>query len=271
MNDRTVRAISVATAVVRGRGVAVDPVVLADSNHVLVRFGEIVAKVEPEPPVREGAASLARDVAVASWLAQRGAPVLEPADNPGPHRVANAALTLWRYCPHEAGAEPSREAAGLALRQMHAALAGYEGPLPRFTEQIDDAAQLLGGPAPLALSGEDRTFLLELHERERRGLDVLSRHEVLHGEFHAGQLLVTPRGLRWHDFECASRGPIEWDVAGLEDARTYGAVDDALLASLRALKQVCVVAWCAVAPDRHADLREALDYHLGDLRLRALQ
>ncbi|WP_394846880.1 phosphotransferase family protein [Pendulispora brunnea] len=60
--------------------------------------------------------------------------------------------------------------------------------------------------------------------------------QVLHGEFHTGHLLVTPRGLRLHDFECACRGPVEWDIAGLENPASYGALDETLFARLRTMK-----------------------------------
>jgi len=265
MNDRTVRAVSAAHTLARRFGITCEPIVLAESNHVVVRIGDWVAKAEVESSARTRA-SLAREVHVALWLARRGAPVVEPVRDAGPHVVDGVTLTLWHYYPSQIVPEASPELLGRALREMHAALHGYAEPVPSFTDHLDDAARLLASPAPLALSDDERTFTLDLFDRLRPGLETLCDARVIHGEFHDGQLLITENGVRWLDFECICRGPIEWDVTGLGDPEHYGAVDEALLARLRIVRSVCTVAWCAVAPHRSSVLRDALDYHLGVLR-----
>jgi Ser/Thr protein kinase RdoA (MazF antagonist) len=51
--------------------------------------------------------------------------------------------------------------------------------------------------------------------------------QALHGDASLSNLLRTPTGLLWNDFEDVLRGPVHWDVAGyvmaLEDRGTDAA------------------------------------------------
>ena len=54
-------------------------------------------------------------------------------------------------------------------------------------------------------------------DRYRAAVDAIDYTErTLHGEPHRGNLLSTPHGLRWIDLEGGCRGPLEWDMAFLD-------------------------------------------------------
>ena len=66
------------------------------------------------------------------------------------------------------------------------------------------------------------------------------------------------------DFETACRGPLEWDLAALDDAavQLFAEVDLELVALLRRMRSVCVAAKCWVEPSRAPEVREAARVHL---------
>jgi Ser/Thr protein kinase RdoA (MazF antagonist) len=48
--------------------------------------------------------------------------------------------------------------------------------------------------------------------------------QALHGDVSLRNLLCTPRGFVWNDFEDTFRGPVHWDVASfLSSLRRHGA------------------------------------------------
>ncbi len=69
--------------------------------------------------------------------------------------------------------------------------------------------------------------------------------QLLHGEPHAGNLLGTPQGPLFIDFETCCRGPVEFDVAHASDevCEHYPSLDQALLQQCRRLILAMVAAW----------------------------
>ena len=92
-------------------------------------------------------------------------------------------------------------AAGEGLREIHEALADYEGELPSL--HTEDLARIIDGLEPSA----DVELLRELGLRQPAG-----RTQALHGDAHLANCLPGPL---WHDFETACRGPREFDLAAL--------------------------------------------------------
>jgi hypothetical protein len=89
---------------------------------------------------------------------------------------------------------------------------------------------------------------------------------VLHGGPNPHNVLLTPAGLRWIDFEACCRGPIEADLAYLGPAATRRVgVDRELLALAGQMLRISVAAVCWRDPDRHPRLREAAEFHLAEL------
>src|SRR5262249_41162540 len=86
----------------------------------------------------------------------------------------------------------------------------------------------------------------------------------LHGSPHAGNWLRTAEGLLLLNFETACRGPLEWDLAALDDAAVhlFADVDLDLVVLLRRMRSGCVAAKCWVEPTRAPEVREAACIHL---------
>jgi hypothetical protein len=97
---------------------------------------------------------------------------------------------------------------------------------------------------------------------------LATANQPLHGSPHAGNWLATAEGPLLLDFETACRGPIEWDLAALDDEAVdlFPGVDDELIALLRRMRSVCVAAKCWVEPNRAPEVSEAAHIHLKLLR-----
>lgn len=197
-----------------------DPVVLHDGSNVLVhlRPSPVVARVASRTAlIRPGVeAWLSRDIAVARHVAARGVAATVPVAEP--RHVDGAVVALWRYEPHDQAFVPSPAAVAAALAELHGALADYDGPLPA-AGPVDDLVHTLD--VLERTSSLDRSVLARL----RGALDPLTDSVAamparpLHGDAHPGNLLATPRGLVWNDFEDAWRGPLAWDLACLANTR----------------------------------------------------
>jgi hypothetical protein len=262
VRDRAVRA---AVAVARAHGVQVtEPAVVRDLSNVLVELAPapLLARVATSTAAArpDGAREwLARDVAVAAFLAREGAPVVPPASElpPGPHVHDGLAVTFWRLVRPAAPASPHEAGAELAV--LHPLLARFSGPLPPLSAVLDEAETLIewvGLPAPL----------VDALTRARGEIDAAGLPgQPLHGDAHAGNLLRTADGLLWTDFEDTCAGPVEWDLACLVTAGGSG--DDALsgygyrggaaaLAPFVEARLLQVAAWTAFMAEEHPHLRE---------------
>jgi hypothetical protein len=245
-------------AVARGFGVrCAEPVVLHDGSNVLVhlRPAPVVARVASLTAlVRPGVeAWLRRDIEMSAYLAGCGVGVVPPCADPpaGPHHRDGLVVAFFAHVPHDAGFAPEPVAVGRLLGELHAALRAYPGALP--------------GDGPVA----DLRRAFDLLEREgvlplarldglRAELGVLAAAieglpgQALHGDAHPGNLLATPNGLVWNDFEDTWRGPVAWDLACLLCSTRVGARaavaaypelpdagEIALFVRLRRLQSVC--------------------------------
>ncbi|HEV8251301.1 MAG TPA: phosphotransferase [Gaiellaceae bacterium] len=257
--------VAAALAVARAGGLDPrEPVVLRDAWHVLVHLRPfpVVARVSTTIPFPEGPHpdDLVRELEVAAHAARAGAAVIPPADevDPGPHRYGERIVTFWRYIEENGDLDPG--AAGTTLRAIHEALADYAGPLPPAGHPADlDAMLARLEPSP---------YVDVLREVAARA----PRHEgqALHGDAHLWNCLPTASGPLWHDFECACRGPREYDLAalvlrdrsqgGYPPARAalaaYGDHDRDLLEALVPVYAAWVYASMLIALPRRPDLAD---------------
>jgi thiamine kinase-like enzyme len=254
--------------------------VLSDRSNVLVALAPtpVVARVATSTAdARAGGARdwLARDVAVATWLARRGAAVVPPASElpPGPHVEDGLAITFWRHEEHDRSAPASPREAEEALRALHEALEGYPGDLPPFTALLDECEGLLdrlasaaaaeGGPAAVAKGGPAAAGPASLAALEaasaalarvRSAIDSAGLPaRPLHGDASRGNLLRTPAGLLWTDFEDCCAGPVEWDLACL--ASSGGTDASTALGPFLEARRLQGALWTALLAERHPDLR----------------
>jgi aminoglycoside phosphotransferase (APT) family kinase protein len=170
---------------------------------------------------------------------------------------------------HDAGREAAPADAGRSLRELHDYLARYGGELPSFKASLDLARSALADDhAMRALRLPDRSMLRKAFDRLHRRIE---RHRFLerplHGEAHAGNLLVTPAGPRWIDFESACMGPLEWDLAFLPEGAVaaFPEVDRELLDLLRTMNSARVATWCYVRW-RFPEMRRHGEFHLEQVR-----
>lgn len=271
-------ACEAALSVGAGLAIAADAaVVIEDWNNTIVRLGEtgVVAKVGTSHFRDAGLESLERELAVAAYLAEYGAPVVRPTTDvsAGPHRWRGLTVTLWDYIEPVPGAELRLNELAAALRLVHRALDGFPDRLPLFTVELDDTARLLDPDRSPLLELADRSFLLGVVGELRVALgESGSKHRPLHGSPHAANWLVGADGPLLLDFETACLGPVEWDLSALADdvVAFVPDVDRELLVVLRRMRSVCVAAKCWAAPDRAPELREAAHVHLKLLRGEAI-
>jgi hypothetical protein len=207
-------AVSLATS----HGVAcTDPVVLKRGSNLLVhlRPAPVVARVAARTAlVRPSVAGhFARDLSISAFLAARGVPVVTPSDAlpAGPHTFDGFIVSFSTYVPHEPNARLPREDVLKLLPDLHAELRHYEGPLP-VRGPLDDVDNVLAHLDGLGVPDLAR-FHTWRDSLAARWTEHYRDVQPLHGDAHPGNLLLTPSGPVWNDFEDAWMGPVAWDVA----------------------------------------------------------
>jgi Ser/Thr protein kinase RdoA (MazF antagonist) len=199
------------------------PVLLKDASNVVVHLppSRVVARIATSTGLVRPDASqwFAREIAVAKFLDEQGAPVVPPSKevDPGPHVFDGYTISFWQYVENNRDATVTVRSAAPVLRELHAALMGYQGELPYLGPVIDEIPRWLRYlQMNSSLSSSDMVMLREAQWRIAEGLRKSSaRPQALHGDADVKNLLKTPNGLLWTDFEDTCRGPIAWDLACL--------------------------------------------------------
>ena len=204
----------------------------------------MLVRLDPSPVVARIPRTLSRlrerdwfalEFRAVSWLARAGAPVAPPSFevDPGPHERDRFLVSLWDLMDHDENRFDAGEA-GRALRELHTALGSYPEALPAF-HRLGEIARLLDLLAPSSLvSQEELVGMREVHAL--LAAEALPALRPIHGDAHLGNVLWTPEGPRWTDFENLCAGPVEYDLACIswrgrpQDAaalEAYGADDTA--------------------------------------------
>ncbi|MGI8771835.1 MAG: phosphotransferase family protein [Acidobacteriaceae bacterium] len=225
MDALSVGAIAAARQVAEAHGITVREVeVVSDGANLLLHLqpAPLLARVATTTALvrRPVSAWLARDLNIAGFLHAQGVPVVPPSDllPPGPHVNDGFTMSFWQYVDHDPNyTVTTQEAAGL-LRELHRVLREYppsraaELPLLGIFDEITRWMKFLEGRR--ALLGIDLIALREAHwllaEKLRYGGENV---QPIHGDAHKRNLLKTPTGLLWTDFEDACIGPAAWDIA----------------------------------------------------------
>src|SRR5689334_9073595 len=119
---------------------------------VILRVATFTGRVRGDPmPYLE------REVALVSWLAERGAPVMPPADvmPPGPFRVDGWGIAAFGFVRHAPGAVPTPDATLAALDELRAVIREYPGPLPAYGPAAGDLDRALGFPLEAGILTRD--------------------------------------------------------------------------------------------------------------------
>lgn len=263
------RATAAASSIAEGLGLQVSKaVVIQNSNTLALRLLPCDAFARTALVGQEVAAL---EVRVAKSLAAVKAPIasLDPRVEPRVYERDGFAVTFWsHYAPATDPGSPGEYAD--ALYRLHAAMRGIEIEAPHFTERIAAAERLLTHPLETpALADNDRHLLLDtLHAAREAIHGHVNADQLLHGEPHPGNLLGTPEGPLFIDFETCCRGPIEFDVAHVPDEVSvhYPGVDQALLQQCRGLVLAMVATWRWDVRDEFPNGRRHADQILGLLR-----
>lgn len=198
-----------------------DPVLLGDQFSVVLhlRPAPVVVRVPTwTTDLREPVSRISSDLAVGTWLHEHGVPVAPPSAEvpPGPHVQDGHHLSFWTWVAPDPGADPvTPTAQARMLRDLHAGLAAFPGPLPGLEPVADDiTAGLAALPRhPGVLPPDEEARLRDaadelLPEARRPSLPVTP----LHGDVNPGNLVTTADGPVWIDFEEACLGPVGWDL-----------------------------------------------------------
>lgn len=270
-------AAQAAVALARDHGLrCADPVVLADGSNLILwlRPAPVVARVATTTTLLrpDVAAYFGRDLAVAGYLRELGAPVVSPADElpPGPHQRDGRTVSFWRHVEFDSDrAAPTPGLVGRMLTELHAALRHYPGELPLLGTPVVDIERFLADTSRFPqVRPDDAAGMRGAFARVMAALSVeRALAQPLHGDAHPGNLLAMDGGWCWTDFEDACAGPVAWDLAclaatrrmdGAAAARHYGAsINAAELAPYRELRALHGTVWAVVSAERFPARREA--------------
>lgn len=257
----------------------------------------IVARVTTGTSVLRGThAHARREVSLAAFLAESQAPVVAPCEPhlAGPHEVDGLVISLWQRA-EVLPLTPDAPQAGLSLLQCHTALRDLNADAP-LLGAFDEIEQLLALPQVLhEVPAADRSLVMTHARACRDAVQALGAPiQVVHGDAHLNNVLDTPQGVLWSDWEDAIKAPIEWDLACLvAGARVLGRqvpwsdaalhayreaapralgrwVDDALLDVCVHARTVFVVAWLWVLAGADPARQQRLAARLEWLRRQAV-
>jgi hypothetical protein len=218
------RALEAACAIATDHGVPCErAAVIYSRSNVLVhlRPSPVVARVMTgtvalhDDPLRW----LTREVSVQSFLAPSGLAVAPSSlIAPGPYQWDGLWMTLWECVEHQNRTElcGDAERLGRALRDLHAELSAFSGDLADLVDVRHDIERLHRQLRPTAALTPQRIESLRerLHALGDTVFGASLPVQALHGDASLSNLLCTPEGLVWNDFEDTFRGPVHWDVAG---------------------------------------------------------
>jgi len=245
---------------------AYDADVLHNSNKLTLRLRpcDVVARVAP---AADQGAQL--EVDIARRLSEAGSPVAA-LEAPEVFVRDDFVVTLWTYYePATTAAIPPADYAG-ALERLHAGMRRVDLPVPHFTDRVSEARVLVADhDRTPELTGADRDFLAGTLDRLRRAVGDSDRpDQLLHGEPHPGNLLSTPDGPLFIDFETCCRGPVEFDLAHAPDevADRYPGLDHQLLRDCRTLMRALITTWRWDRDDQFPDGHRLGIEWLSDLR-----
>jgi aminoglycoside phosphotransferase (APT) family kinase protein len=218
------RALMAARTVAAAQGLSSDgAVVLQSRTNVLIhlRPAPVVARVMTGTIVLHANPRqwLDREVSVLRFLAPSGLAVAPSSlIAPGPYEQDGLWMVFCEWWPQEKGGTHGDDAAelGRLLRRLHDELLAFSGDLGDFGDLREDIERVHRLLRPTASVSSE--MIESLRTRLRALDDAVFRTslptQALHGDASLGNLLRTPDGPVWNDFEDTVRGPVHWDVAG---------------------------------------------------------
>ncbi|MEU9987846.1 phosphotransferase [Streptomyces sp. NPDC048045] len=170
---------------------------------------------------------LATAVSLTRWLVANDFPATEPVNVPQPVTHQPYVVTFWRHYPQpEHGAPPAGQL-GALLRALHALppppvpLPQYQ-PLASLKNTVDSSTYL--DPDLRGWLTKRREELLDAYER----LDFPLGYGHVHGDAYPGNTLWAHRDVRLGDWDEATIGPREVDLANTFQGVRFGRTTEEL-------------------------------------------
>src|SRR5947209_13631 len=237
-----------------------DEGVLNDANRLVVRLlpCDVVARVSPM-----GWFSAAREVEVVRHLAENtDAPVagLDPRVEPRLYEGDGFEIAMWTYFePLQAGELTSTDYAH-ALERLHGALRQVDVASPHFTDRFAEIQRWLADPdfTPELTDGDRELLAERIANPGPLFIGGSAPEQLLHGEPHPWNVLVTKDGPLFIDFENCARGPIEYDLAWVpkEVSDCYPDADQNLVGECRGVVLALIAAHRWRRDDQHPSGRQ---------------
>ena len=264
------RAVAAAMSIASSLDLTVDDaIVLQNSNKLALRVlpCDVLARVAP---VAHQVAQF--EVQLAQRLVESGCPVavLEPRVEPCVYERDGFVVTLWTYYEPATSREVSPADYAAALKRLHAGMRELDVPAPHFTDRVDSAQQLVASRDHTpALADADRELLGDTLRGLRQGIGERGgAQQLLHGEPHPGNVLITKNGLLFIDLETCCRGPVEFDLAHApeEVCEQYPRLNRDLLRDCRILVLAMITTWRWEQGDQLPNGRQLGTVWLGQIR-----
>jgi aminoglycoside phosphotransferase (APT) family kinase protein len=231
-----------------------DAIVLHDSNRIVLRLMpcDVVARVAPMAWYDSQL-----EVELAQRLTEIESPVgaPEPRVEPRVHERDGFAVTLWSYYEPVPSRELSPAGYAQALERLHAGLRQIDVTTRHFLDRVADTQQdVANRDITPELPDADRELLAGTLRSLRRSIvDRGAAEQLLHGEPHPENVLRTKKGPLFIDFENATRGPVEYDLAWVpeEVSEHYPGADQELVGECRGLMLAIIAVWRWHRDDQH--------------------
>ncbi len=192
------------------------PIILSNQSNVLIHLypTSVVARVATTTgTVRKGDVWLKREVAVSTYLAENGAPIIPPSTQipSGTYEHNGLILSFWEFV--EVVKEPVDPfIAGRTLRHCHEVLSNFQGELS-ILDPFEESQRIL--PELIkqgAFSNDDASMLISIYQRLNTK-QIKAPMQPLHGDANFSNVLNTTCGVLWGDWEDTFIGPVAWDLA----------------------------------------------------------
>jgi aminoglycoside phosphotransferase (APT) family kinase protein len=280
------RAVAAAKSTASALDLAVDDaVVLNDSNRLVVRLTpcDVVARVTPPAALAPAAARaswlsgeayrarLATEIEVVKRLAETDSPVagLEPRVEPRVFERDGFAVTMWTYFEPVRRMLPPADYAQ-ALERLHVGLRQVDVTTPHFMDRVAATQQdVASRDVTPDLAETDRALLANtLRDLREAIVNRRAAEQILHGEPHPGNVLITKNALLFMDFEDAVHGPVEFDLAWVPKAvsERYPDADQELVGECRGVVLAIIAAHRWSRDDQHPSGRQSGVAFLNALR-----
>ncbi|MER5988685.1 phosphotransferase [Streptomyces sp. NPDC001787] len=184
------------------------------TNVYLLPDAHAVARVRPAAE----ATSVTRTFRLQQWLNSQGYPAVEPLAHPV--HATPFIVTFWVYYPQQSTAPPASALGGL-LRELHQ-LPQPPVDLPPY-EPLASLSQAVGMSS--VLGAGDRSWLTEAIDDTLyayRNLDFPLGTGFIHGDAYPGNTLWDGTRVRLGDWDEASTGPRELDLANTIQGARFG-------------------------------------------------